>query len=314
MFCCSIMGIMNPEIYIASQNMVSLGTRKGTQLEARLKIISWSKFLKDEFGVGYHAMLINSDGEQFGDLQSRKDMKKVIVQKGLPFAFERMDKMSKLNASLNERIAQNPAADYIPGLSELLADFIAARWVIEFTYESATPEEQKRIDDWRNDTTLFSSLDAYYAAHPEEKKKGEGKEWTLIGIDGDVSELDKLITITEKDSVPQGEIANTKDIKGSVGYKGIVTGKARVALSPQERDAVEEGEIIVAPMTTVDFLPAMKKAAAFVTDEGGITCHAAIVAREMKKPCIIGTRSASRIIKTGDMLEVDAEKGIVRIL
>ncbi len=58
----------------------------------------------------------------------------------------------------------------------------------------------------------------------------------------------------------------------------------------------------------------MKKAVAFVTDEGGVTCHAAIVSREMKKPCIIGTRTATKTLKDGDIVEVDAEKGIVKIL
>ncbi len=58
----------------------------------------------------------------------------------------------------------------------------------------------------------------------------------------------------------------------------------------------------------------MKRAAAFVTDEGGITCHAAIVAREMKKPCVIGTKIATQIFKDGDMVEVDAQRGVVRII
>jgi len=58
----------------------------------------------------------------------------------------------------------------------------------------------------------------------------------------------------------------------------------------------------------------MEKAAAFVTDEGGMTCHAAIVAREMKKPCIVGTKIATQILKNGDLIEIDANKGIVKIL
>jgi len=58
----------------------------------------------------------------------------------------------------------------------------------------------------------------------------------------------------------------------------------------------------------------MKKAAAFVTDEGGITCHAAIVARELKKPCIIGTKIATQALKDGDEVEVDADKGAVKLL
>ena len=71
---------------------------------------------------------------------------------------------------------------------------------------------------------------------------------------------------------------------------------------------------MVATMTFPNFIPAMEKAAAFVTDEGGILCHAAIVAREMKKPCIIGTKIATQVLKDGELVEVDANKGIVRKL
>jgi pyruvate,water dikinase len=77
---------------------------------------------------------------------------------------------------------------------------------------------------------------------------------------------------------------------------------------------VREGDVLVAPMTTPWYLPAMKKAGAFITDEGGITCHAAVVAREFKKPCIIGTKDATKILKDGMKIEVDADKGIVRII
>ena len=77
---------------------------------------------------------------------------------------------------------------------------------------------------------------------------------------------------------------------------------------------LKEGEILVSPMTIPDFLPAMKKAAAFVTDEGGILCHAAIVAREMKKPCIVGTKFATQVLEDGDYIEVDANRGIVTLI
>ncbi len=101
-------------------------------------------------------------------------------------------------------------------------------------------------------------------------------------------------------------------IRGAVAYKGIVTGVARVLFSPKEQREVQQGDILVTSMTTPDFLPAMERAAAFVTDEGGITCHAAIIAREMKKPCIIGTKTATKQLKNGDMIEVDAIQGIVK--
>jgi pyruvate,water dikinase len=67
-------------------------------------------------------------------------------------------------------------------------------------------------------------------------------------------------------------------------------------------------------MTRPEYVPLMKKAAGIITDEGGITCHAAIVSRELKIPCVIGTKIATKVLKDGDMVEVDADKGIVKIL
>ncbi len=71
-------------------------------------------------------------------------------------------------------------------------------------------------------------------------------------------------------------------------------------------------DIIVTAETLPDYIIAMQKAAAFVTNQGGITSHAALVAREMRKPCIIDTKIATQIFKDGDMVEVDADNGIVR--
>lgn len=67
-------------------------------------------------------------------------------------------------------------------------------------------------------------------------------------------------------------------------------------------------------MTTPDYILPMKKAMGFITDEGGATCHAAIVAREMNKPCITSTKIATKVLKDGDRIEVNADKGIVKIL
>ena len=75
---------------------------------------------------------------------------------------------------------------------------------------------------------------------------------------------------------------------------------------------MKEKDILVSHMTSPDIVPVMKKAAAIVTDLGGLTCHAAIVARELKKPCVIGTKVATQVLKDGDKVEVNADKGIVR--
>lgn len=103
-------------------------------------------------------------------------------------------------------------------------------------------------------------------------------------------------------------------IVGKTAYPGIVQGRVRILRLRDHVDRVREGDILVSPMTTPDFLAAMARAAAFVTDEGGITCHAAIIAREMKKPCVVGTRNATAILRDSDWVEVDADAGIVRII
>jgi len=103
-------------------------------------------------------------------------------------------------------------------------------------------------------------------------------------------------------------------VNGQVAMRGIVKGKVRVVIFKKNIPDLKPGEILVTTMTTPDYLPAMYRAAAFVTDEGGITCHAAIVARELGKPCVIGTKFATQIFKTGDMVEVNANSGIVKII
>lgn len=93
-----------------------------------------------------------------------------------------------------------------------------------------------------------------------------------------------------------------------------VTWKVKRLMNYEDISRVEKWDVVVASMTRPEMLPAMEKAVAFVTDEGGITCHAAIVAREMKKPCIIWTKIATSILKDWDLIEVDADSWIVRIL
>jgi len=105
---------------------------------------------------------------------------------------------------------------------------------------------------------------------------------------------------------------NVRELTGICAQPGKVTGKVKIVLTPKECAKVAMGDILVATMSTPDFLPAMRRAAAFVTDIGGVTSHAAIVARELKKPCIIGTKNATKVLKDGDMVEVDADKGTVK--
>lgn len=100
-------------------------------------------------------------------------------------------------------------------------------------------------------------------------------------------------------------------IKGASGFKGVATGRAKIVTNLKALSKVKEGDVLVAASTFPAFISAMRRAVAFVTDEGGITCHAAVIAREMHKPCVVGTKIATRVLKDGDLVRVDAEHGLV---
>lgn len=104
------------------------------------------------------------------------------------------------------------------------------------------------------------------------------------------------------------------EIKGIVANKGKVTGVAKIVINREDFKKVKDGDVIVSSMTRPEFAPILSLCGAIVTNEGGITCHAAIISRELNKPCIIGTKIATQVLKDGDMIEVDANNGIVRIL
>jgi len=104
----------------------------------------------------------------------------------------------------------------------------------------------------------------------------------------------------------------TKTVRGIVAQSGFVTGPVKVIRNFHDIKRIEAGDILVTNTTHPNYLQGMKKAAAFVTNEGGIISHAAIVAREFKKPCVVGTKIATQVFKDGDMVEVNATTGIVR--
>lgn len=104
------------------------------------------------------------------------------------------------------------------------------------------------------------------------------------------------------------------ELHGQVAFPGLAVGTVKVVLRPEETDKLEVGDILVSSMTSPDFLPLIKIAAAIVTDEGGVTSHAAILARELGRPCLVGTRLATKTFRDGDRVEVDATNGLVRLI
>ena len=100
-------------------------------------------------------------------------------------------------------------------------------------------------------------------------------------------------------------------IKGLGASPGLASGTVKVILSLDELDKVQEGDVMVTTMTTPDMVPAMKRANGIVTDEGGVTCHAAIISRELGIPCVVGTGDATTTLKENDKVTADGKKGLV---
>lgn len=101
-------------------------------------------------------------------------------------------------------------------------------------------------------------------------------------------------------------------VTGLGASPGVVSGRVRVLHQPEEGRHLSKGEILVAPMTSPDWVPTLRRAAAIVTDSGGMTCHAAIVSRELRIPCVVGTRMATRVLRDGEEVTVDGATGQVR--
>ena len=164
-------------------------------------------------------------------------------------------------------------------------------------------EISNSLDDGKlssqNQTKINNRLNAFVC------KIESGKIVTLSGDDA------KKVIIQE---LGINDYSALNELKGMIAHPGKVTGKVRLIITEHQVENLKQGEILVSSMTNPDMVTAMKKAGAIVTDEGGITCHAAIVARELGKPCIIGTKVATKVFKGGDMVEVDATVGTVKKL
>jgi pyruvate,water dikinase len=100
-------------------------------------------------------------------------------------------------------------------------------------------------------------------------------------------------------------------VKGRSAFPGCIIGRVRLLNKPEEAADIESGEILVTAMTDPDSVPAIERAAAVITDRGGILCHAAIVCRELRKPCIVGTQNATKALQNGMSVRVCAVRGVV---
>jgi pyruvate,water dikinase len=137
----------------------------------------------------------------------------------------------------------------------------------------------------------------------------DGKAWML--------QSRPITTLAPEGQSPDGRVKGSAAseaktlVRGLGAAPGSASGRVRLMDDPRDTDAFVSGEVLVAHMTTPDWVPLMRRAAAIVTDSGGMTCHAAIVSRELGIPCIAGTGDATRTLRDGELVTVDANQGVV---
>ena len=123
-----------------------------------------------------------------------------------------------------------------------------------------------------------------------------------------ITTLDKETEVTEDSDVSvDGEVI----VRGLGASPGVASGLVKIIRDIDELDKVEDGDIMVTTMTTPDMVPAMRRAAGIITDEGGVTCHASIISRELGIPCVVGTGSATSTLKEESGVTLDGKKGLV---
>jgi phosphohistidine swiveling domain-containing protein len=169
-------------------------------------------------------------------------------------------------------------------------------------------KRQRLVDDISNKIFWFEYDDLI--TNPDKLIRNiKNRKAASIVLAGKKSYYFDYLALTEK-----GLNKNIRLISGTPASKGQVIGQVSVILGSRDFIKFKKGQILVTEMTRPEFIQIIKKSKAIITDEGGLTCHAAIVARELKIPCMVGSKIATKVLKDGDLVEVDANQGVVKII
>ena len=177
------------------------------------------------------------------------------------------------------------------------------------TEKIPVPEDLKKKQVLNNDeiaglTKLGKTIQEHYD-FPQDT------EWAIE--EGQIFMLQSrpITTLTAKAEATDTEIERTIITKGLGASPGMASGKVKIIRDTDELDKILLGDILVTVMTMPDMVPAMKRANGIITDEGGVTCHAAIVSRELGIPCVVGTGDATKVLKENSVVTLDGNKGLV---
>jgi len=234
-----------------------------------------------------------------GEVRSLKDFSKIRMEKeelmnGLPGDIRLyLDTMAFFTHWQDER--KKAIFHSIDIISMFLDEFSRRTGIEKELLERATPRE---ITQGRIDATELKQRETACIILWENEK-----ETVLVGADA----------LRVNEAVYSVRVEDLSEIRGTPASFGVVTGRVRLVIGAKGAE-LKKGEILVAGMTRPDYAPLLKNAAAIVTNDGGITCHAAIVSRELGIPCVIGTKVATHVLMDGDLVQVDANEGVVRKL
>lgn len=177
------------------------------------------------------------------------------------------------------------------------------------TIECEVPLEQQNKQKL-NDEKLYELAELGKRIE-EHYKEPMDVEWCLENNNLYIVQARPVTTIKPAKEVEKAVAAKEPLLKGLPASPGIGIGKVALIKDASELDKVKEGDILVTKMTSPDMVPAMRRAKGIVTNDGGLTCHAAIVSRELGIPCIVGTQKATEVLKEGAEITVDAQTGVV---
>jgi len=204
----------------------------------------------------------------------------------------------------------NSILEWIGFLTMMRDERKKANLIVDGLLDRYLSEECKKYGISR-EIAVMNTIDEFEQNKSGTLKNYKGVRTAEVTHDGLVDISSEKWETTVKDVLID---SNAKTIQGVSAMTGKVIGTVKIVLSRNDFHKLNDGDILVTSMTRPEFTQVLSKVSAIITNEGGITCHAAIIARELKKPCIIGTKIATKVLKDGDRVEVDANSGTVRIL
>lgn len=188
---------------------------------------------------------------------------------------------------------------------EKLCKEIAKRLYVSLDQIRSCPFDmiEKSLNGKKIDWSITNTIKGIHACLPND----DGTVTILMG-----KEAEQFSQKAVKRTEVKIDLTKIKELSGTTACSGRASGTVKIINVPEDMVKMNQGDILVSTATTPSVVPAMKKASAILTDEGGLTCHAAIVSREMGTPCVVGLKIATKFLKDGDLVEVDAGKGIVK--